>query len=159
MASLPLLMLPVSWFANSKMVEINASQKEMYESTAQLAGINFSNNNLIDSGREFFTYQEVMALENESRKIPTYKEAVQMLQDAGFSSSQVGVVPNKYYTVNWEYKGYIDPILGRVGEGEKMLIWIKDTEYNYIKVEKGSLEFTAGHTSKKSRLAARFILN
>lgn len=159
LASLPLFMLPISWFANSKMVSVNAVENEKLESTVQLAGMNFSNSNLLHSGQEYFTYEEVLALENESRQLPTYEEMVEMLQDAGFSPSQAGVVPNKYYTINWEYKGYIDPILGRMGEGEKMLLWIKDTEYNYIKVEKGSLNFTPGKTSENTKLTARFILN
>lgn len=106
---------------------------------------------------DLLTYSEVEDLKPEGWELPTLEEMTEFLEMLGFNQAP-GYIPSEYYQVDWKYSGYVDPILGTVGAGEEMHVWLKDDGINnYIVIDKDELTFTKGHTLPNSQLSARLI--
>lgn len=101
-----------------------------------------------------FSYEEAQNFASEEWKLPSYEEAQVWLQALGFNEKQPGFVNPNYYKIDWNYLGYVDPILGRTAQGEKLLFWIKDDGIrNYIVIEKDQLTYSLGKTLPQAKMA------
>ncbi|GHE69088.1 MULTISPECIES: hypothetical protein [Roseivirga] len=164
--SLPLLYLPVELALGEKSADANAltSEQVAFDSHSFSAGEWMTSNLALVNeqakvSKEHFTYEELETVKPEGWELPTMEQAVSLLKSMGFNQSS-GYIPSDYYKVNWQYSGYVDPILGKVNEGEKLLLWVKDNgQHNYISISKDNLEFTPGKTLAHARLSARLVRN
>ena len=126
-----------------------------YEWMTSSLSVRVENSNIYE---RLFSYQEVEALRPEGWSIPTKKEMILFLESVGFNQETHGIIPSTYYQVEWQYEGYVDPIIGSVGKGEKMHLWLKDDgQINYISINRDELTYQLGRTLPNSRLSARFI--
>ena len=164
--SIPFLYMPIDWALDGRMNKeagINSTLEKLEYKSAVVGSsewmtsslsLRVENSNIFNS---LFTYEEVESLKAEGWSIPTLKEMVGFLESVGFNQKP-GEIPLAYYQINWQYDGYIDPILGEVDKGEKMHVWVADEGgNNCIIIDKDELSFRVGKTLHNSKLSARLI--
>lgn len=106
---------------------------------------------------DFFTYSEIENMIPEGWDLPDMQEIKALFKEVGFQAAP-GSIPSTYYKIDWNFRGYEDPILGEVGKGEKMLLWIKDNgEHNYVVIDNDELVYKFGRMLPNAQLPVRLI--
>ena len=161
--SIPFLYMPVELALEKKSKVLSAEPVELSINSNLFGDIEWMISNLEIEGdnefhkKEFFTYDEIKKIKPQGWDLPTANEIEIVLASLGFDGKP-GFVPSEYYSVNWQFKGYIDPILGHSNNGEKMLFWIKDDgTNNYVVINAKELTYKLGFTLSNSQLPVRFI--
>lgn len=109
---------------------------------------------------ELFTYQEVLALQDTYKRLPTLEELTAFLKEAGFNSEmKEGLISDTYYKLGLQYPGIVDPILGLTQEGEKVGLWFKENGegQNYLSIEKDELKYEVGRMHPQAKISVRYI--
>ncbi|NVJ48386.1 MAG: hypothetical protein HWE07_14725 [Cytophagia bacterium] len=160
--SIPLLYMPielalkgeVSGGGDIKLAEFDTYNFESSEWMTSNLSFQTESGKVVD---EFFTYSEVEKMIPEGWGLPTMNEIKTLFKEVGFEAAP-GTIPSTYYKIDWNFKGYEDPILGEVGDGEKMLLWIKDNgEHNYVVIDNDELVYKFGRMLPNAQLPARLI--
>lgn len=154
--SFPLVYLPLEMVSNN---DTEPKDEKAFHFKAEVFGEDVwgTENFRIQSdgfSQALFSYEQALKSIPEEWDIPDYEEAQKWLKELGFNERRRGVVNSNYYKINWNYMGYVDPILGKMAEGDKLLFWIKDDGIrNYIVIEKDQLTYSAGKTLPQAKLA------
>lgn len=162
--SVPFMYLPVEWALEGKSdIETLSEMKAIQFESAVFGESEWMTSAMLAKMEDAYayddllTYSQVEELKPEGWELPTLEEVTEFLEVLGFNQAP-GYIPSEYYQVDWKYSGYVDPILGTVGEGERMHMWLKDDGLNnYIVIDKDELTFKLGHTLPNSQLSARLI--
>lgn len=154
--SFPLVYLPLEMVSNKDVEPIEEKDftiKAEFFGESEWMTENFRTQS-VGLSQALFTYEEAQSLIPEEWNLPNYEEAQVWLETLGFNENKTGVINSNYYKINWDYLGYVDPILGKTAQGEKLLFWIKDDGIrNYIVIEKDQLTYSVGKTLPQAKLA------
>lgn len=160
--SIPLLYMPVelalkgetSVGGDIKLAEFDAYNFESFEWMTSNVSFQTESGKVVD---DLFTYSEIGDMIPEGWDLPSVEEIKTLFKEVGFEAAP-GAIPLTYYKIDWNFKGYEDPILGEVGQGEKMLLWIKDNgEHNYVVIDNDRLAYKFGRMLPNAQLPARLI--
>lgn len=159
--SVPLLYMPIELALSNKSSNADVLAEETEFTTATFGTAEWMTSNLANvtelTADELLTYEEVESLKPEGWNLPTSSDMKALLSNMGFEAAP-GVIPSSYYDFNWEYDGYVDPIIGESSMGEKMFLWLKDDgAHNYVVIDKDQLSYRMGKTLASSQLSARLI--
>lgn len=108
---------------------------------------------------ELVTVQEAFLNAPMGWEVPSKKDWHQMFKVAGFFKRTNDLIPDKYYTMNFEYKGMFDPILGLVKEGDMGFFWANTevNEYISISIPNRQLKYAENETVQGAKLAVRYV--
>ena len=161
--SVPFLYMPIELALHNKSEELGSESVKVDFRSAEFGVSEWMTTNMKLSSatgyliNEFFTYHELDSLKPEGWELPDVEEVEDLLISLGFNNDS-GIIPSDYYKIDWQFKGYIDPIIGRAGHGEKMLLWVKDDgNKNYVVIDANDLTYRFGYTLTNSKLPARLI--
>ena len=165
--SLPMVLIPVRYLtthnANFEILSEGESQQVDFQFDSfgsdiwMLENLSFYEEST-QTTTDLFTYKELMDVMPEGWELPTLEQATRFLSGLGFDQEIKGIIPREYYKLRWQYPGYVDPIVGKSFENEKLFIWIKDgKDYNYISIKRGELTYQLGKTINSAKMSAILV--